>query len=38
MLDSKPVSTPLTVSTSLTVTDGSIIVNATMYCMVVGGP
>ena len=37
MLDSKPVSTPLIVGTSLTATDGSTSVNATMYRQVVGG-
>ena len=37
MLDSKHVSTPLVVGTSLTVTDGTAPVNATMYRQVVGG-
>ena len=37
MLNSKPVSTPLVVGTSLTATDGSMSVNATLYCQVVGG-
>ena len=37
MLDSKPFSTPLAVSTSLTSTDGSALVNATMYHQVVSG-
>ena len=37
MLDSKPISTPLAISTSLIVTDGSAPINATMYRQVVGG-
>ena len=37
MLGSKPVSTSLTVGTSLTVKDGTALVNATMYRKVVGG-
>ena len=37
MLDSKPVSTPLVVDTSLTTIDGFELVNSTMYCQVVGG-
>ena len=37
MLDSKPVSTLLTVGTSLIATDGFVSVNATMYRQVVGG-
>ena len=37
MLDSKPVSTPLVVGTSLTTLDGTVSVNATMYHQVVGG-
>ena len=37
MLDSKPVSTPFVVDTSLTVIDGSTPGNATMYRQVVGG-
>ena len=37
MLGSKPVSTPLVVSTSLTAKDGVVSVNATMYRQVVGG-
>ena len=37
MLDSKPVSTPLVVGTSLTANDGIAPVNATMYRQVVGG-
>ena len=37
MLDSKPISTPLAVGTSLTATDGSVPINATMYRQVVGG-
>ena len=37
MLDSKHVSTPLAVGTSLTVIDGTAPVNATMYRQVVGG-
>ena len=37
MLNSKPVSTLLAVSTSLTTTDGSALINATMYRQVVGG-
>ena len=35
MLDSKPVSTPLVVGTSLTATDGTVSVNATMFCQIV---
>ena len=37
MLDSKLVSTPLSVITSLIATDGSASVNATIYCHVVNG-
>ena len=37
MLDSKPVSTSLTVGTSLTTNDGTAPVNATMYFQVIGG-
>ena len=37
MLDSKPISTPLVVGTSLTATDGYVLVNSTMYHQVVGG-
>ena len=37
MLDSKPISTPLVVGTSLTTTDGSAPVKATMYLQVVSG-
>ena len=37
MLDSKPISTPLAVGTSLTAIDGFVLVNATMYSQVVGG-
>ena len=36
MLDSKPVSTPLDVGTSLTVHNGAVLVNATMYRQDVG--
>ena len=36
MFDSKPVSTPLVVDTSLTATDGSAPINVTMYRQVVG--
>ena len=37
MLDSKPVSTPLVVGTSLTAHDGAPLVNATTYRQVIGG-
>ena len=37
ILDSKPVSTSLAMGTSLTTTDGTAPVNATMYCQVVSG-
>ena len=37
MLDSKLVSAPFAVDTSLIASDGSVLVNATMYCQVVGG-
>ena len=37
LLDSKLVSTSLTVGTSLTTHDGNVLVNATMYHQVVGG-
>ena len=37
MIDSKPISTPLAVSTSLIATDGSTPINATMYRQVIGG-
>ena len=37
MLDSKTVSTPLAINTSLNATDGSSLINATMYGQVVGG-
>ena len=37
MLDSKPVSTPLTVGTSLIANDGTALINATMYRQVIGG-
>ena len=37
MLDSKPISTPLVIGTSLTANDGTAPVNATMYCQVIDG-
>ena len=37
MLDSKPVSTPLAVGMSIMLHDGVPLLNATMYCQVVGG-
>ena len=37
MIDSKPVSTPLTTGISLTIHDGAAPINATMYRQVVGG-
>ena len=37
MLDSKNVSTPLVMGTSLTATYGTVLVNATMYHQLVGG-
>ena len=37
MLDSKPVSTPIAIGTSLTATVGSALINDTMYRQVVGG-
>ena len=37
MLNSKTVSTPLTINTSLTAIDGSSLINATMYSQVVSG-
>ena len=37
ILDSKPVSTPLIVGTSLTAIDGFVPINSTMYLQVVGG-
>ena len=37
MLGSKPVSTPLVVGTSITAKDGTVLVNASMFRLVVGG-
>ena len=37
MLDSKLISTPLAVGTSLTTTYGTALVNVTIHCQVVGG-
>ena len=37
MLDSKPVSMPLAIGTTLTLHDGALLVNATMYRQVTGG-